>query len=212
MATWDSFVAVADSPEPGSMTPSPFANTTARLLGGAILALGLIAAPAAMAADRRMVTFDSASPDARRLTGAGLTFVFTRSFFRTRILAVRATAVPVGIIPRPSRDGQINGQLDSLMGPDRGRGELYEIDAEKGEGRVMIQAFCPGARRGWLAIGSVYARKPLRVHAFGDDGTGGVRLCAAMDFSWRGEWTLPQPGRTDVTSAVFKPDYGRPGS
>lgn len=194
------------------MTPCHISRPAARLLGATALILGLTVAPAAMAADKRMVTFDSASPDARRLTGAGLTFVFSRSFFRTRILAVRATAVPVGIIPHPSRDGRINGLLDGLMGPDRGRGELYEIDAEKGEGRVMIQAFCPGARRGWLAIGSVHARRPLRVHAFGDDGEGGVRLCAAMDFSWRGEWTLPQPGRTDVTSAVFKPDYGRPGS
>jgi hypothetical protein len=194
------------------MIPSIVSRPSARLLAATAILFVLAAAPPALAADKRMVTFDSASPDARRLTGAGLTFVFTRSFFRTQILAVRATAVPVGIVPRLSHDGQINSQLDSLMGEDRGRGELYEIDAEKGEGKVMIQAFCPGARRGWLAIGAVYARKPLRVHAFGDDGSGGVRLCAAMDFSWRGEWTMPRPGRTDVTSAVFKPDYGRPGS
>jgi hypothetical protein len=115
------------------MIPSIVSRPSARLLAATAILFVLAAAPPALAADKRMVTFDSASPDARRLTGAGLTFVFTRSFFRTQILAVRATAVPVGIVPRPSHDGQINSQLDSLMGEDRGRGELYEIDAEKGE-------------------------------------------------------------------------------
>ena len=45
-----------------------------------------------------MVSYDAVSPDARKLTGAGLTFVFTKSFLRTRVLAVHATAVPVGVV------------------------------------------------------------------------------------------------------------------
>jgi hypothetical protein len=171
----------------------------------------MIAAPA-QAASKRMVTYDSASPDAKRLTGAGLTFVFTRQFFQTRILAVRATAVPVGVIPRPSRDGEANRAMDALMDANAGRGEIYEIDPEKAEGKVMIQAFCPGSTKGWLAIGGVNDRKPLRVYAFGDDASGGIRKCAAMDFTWRGEWQLPQPKGGDTKAAVFRPDYGRPGS
>lgn len=177
----------------------------------ALLPAALLAAPA-QAADKRMVTYDSASPDARRLTGAGLTFVFTRQFFRTNILAVRATAVPVGVVPEPSRDADVNRRLDALMGDDRGRGELYEIDPDKAEGKVMIQAFCPGSTKGWLAIGAVNNRKPLRVHAFGDDGAGGVKLCAAMDFTWRGEWQMPKPKGGDTRAAVTRPTYGRPGS
>lgn len=177
------------------------------------LAAALAVPSVAAAADKRMVTFDSASPDARRLTGAGLTFVFTRSFMRTRILAVRATAVPVGVIPKPSRDGAVNRQLDALMGEDAGSGELYEIDPEAEQGKVMIQAFCPGSTKGWLAIGPVYSRKPIKVHAFGDDpATGQIRLCAAMDFTWRGEWTLPKTGTGRTMQDVFKPDFGRPGS
>ncbi len=185
-----------------------------KTLAAALAALMTLAAAApARAADKRMVTYDSASPDARRLTGAGLTFVFTRSFFRTRILAVRATAVPVGVVPKPSRDAAVNRQLDALMGDDAGRGDLYEIDSEKEQGRVMIQAFCPGSKRGWLAIGAVYNRKPLRVHAFGDDpATGQPRLCAAMDFTWRGEWVMPRTNSSNPTDSVFRPDYGRPGS
>jgi hypothetical protein len=182
------------------------------LLALAALTPALLLAAPAQAADKRMVTYDSASPDARRLTGAGLTFVFTRQFFRTNILAVRATAVPVGVVPKPSRDGSVNQKLDALMGEERGRGELYEIDMEKAEGKVMVQAFCPGSTRGWLAIGAVNTRKPLRVHAFGDDGAGGVKLCAAMDFTWRGEWQMPKPRGGDTRAAVTKPSYGRPGN
>lgn len=179
------------------------------LAGLAAVSLTAVAAPA-QAADKRMVTWDSASSEARRLTGAGLTFVFTRQYFRTNILAVRATAVPVGVVPKASRDGDINRQLDGLMGPDAGRGEFYEIDPEKAEGKVMITAFCPGSTKGWLAIGPVYTRKPLRVHAFGDDGAGGVKLCAAMDFTWKGEWQMPKPKGGNTRAAVTKPSYGRP--
>lgn len=179
------------------------------LAGLAAAAVTALAAPV-QAADKRMVTFDSASSEARRLTGAGLTFVFTRQYFRTNILAVRATAVPVGVVPKASNDGAINRQLDALMGPDSGKGELYEIAPDKAEGKVMIAAFCPGSTKGWLAIGPVYTRKPLRVHAFGDDGAGGVKLCAAMDFTWRGEWQMPKPKGGNTRAAVTKPTYGRP--
>lgn len=181
--------------------------------GMAALFLSAAAASPALAAQKRMVSYDSASLAARRLTGAGLTFVFTKSFFRTRVLAVRATAVPVGVVPRPSGDGAVNRKLDALMGPDAGAGTLYVIDPKVQEGQVMIQAFCPGSRTGWLSIGTIAPHRDLRVHAFGDDpATGEPRLCAAMDFTFRGEWRMPGPINDGVTDRVFRPDYGKPGS
>lgn len=178
----------------------------------AALILSALAAPA-WAAQKRMVSYDSASPTAKRLTGAGLTFVFTKSFLRTKILAIRATAVSVGIVPRSSGDGAVNRKLDALMGDDAGKSNLFSIDREAQEGRVMIQAFCPGSTKGWLAIGAIAFRRDLRVHAFGDDpATGEPRLCAVMDFSFRGEWRMPGPANAGVTDRVFRPDYGKPGS
>ncbi|MDP1737338.1 MAG: hypothetical protein Q8L23_07845 [Caulobacter sp.] len=178
----------------------------------AALVLSAAAAPA-WAAQKRMVSYDSASPAAKRLTGAGLTFVFTKSFFRTRVLAVRATAVPVGVVPHPSSDGATNRKLDALMGADAGNGTLYEIDPKAAEGKVMIQAFCPGSKTGWLSIGTIAPHRDLRVHAFGDDPTTGEpRLCATMDFTFRGEWRMPGPINDGVTDRVFRPDYGKPGS
>jgi hypothetical protein len=179
-----------------------------------VAALVLAVAAPAWAAAKRMVTYDSASPAARRLTGAGLTFVFTKSFLRTRIVAIRATAVPVGVLPRLSSDGAINRKLDGLTGEDAGQGTLYEIDPQAAEGKVMIQAFCPGSKAGWLSIGRIAFRRDLRVHAFGDDpASGEPRLCAVMDFSFRSEWRMPGPVTPGVTDRVFRPDYGkRPGT
>lgn len=176
------------------------------LLGAALLAL-LSAAPA-QAADKRMVSYDAISPDARRLTGAGLTFVFTKSFLRTRVLAVHATAVPVGVLVEPSGDGQTNQKLDVLMGDDARTGGLYRIDPSEKQGAVMVQAFCPGSTSGWLAIGAIAHAQPLKVHAFGDDpATGEPRLCAEMEFAYRGEWRMPKPNAADTTAAVFQPNW-----
>lgn len=173
----------------------------------------LVAAAPSTAAVKRMVTYDSASPDARRLTGAGLTFVFTKSLLRQRVLAVRATAVAVGVIPEPLRDSDTIRALDGLMGEDVGTGTLYAISPDKAEGKVMIQAFCPGATQGWLAISPIAHNRDLRVHAFGADAAGQTRLCAVMDFAWRGEWRMPNPNTSDVTARVMAPDYiKKPGS
>jgi len=187
---------------------------TAPRIAAAAALLALAAIAPAQAATKRMVTYDSTSADARRLTGAGLTFVFTKSMIgATRILAIRATAVPVGVIPRPLNDGDTVRKLDALMGEDARTGTLYEIDPDAAEGKVMVQAFCPGAKTGWLSIGPIAHQREMRVHAFGADETGEARLCAVMDFAWRGEWRMPNPNTADITQRVMRPDYVRtPGS
>lgn len=173
------------------------------------LALALLAAAPAQAADRRMVTYDSASPEATRLTGAGLTFVFETSLLRTRVLAVRATAVPVGAVVRRS-GGEVNRRLDALMGQDARTGTLYEVDPTEEQGKIMVQAFCPGSKAGWLAIGAIVRNRPLRVHAFGDDPAGGgPRLCGVMDFSYHGEWRAPRYNTADPTQEIFQPVWTR---
>ncbi|HEX6859350.1 MAG TPA: hypothetical protein VF138_04015 [Caulobacteraceae bacterium] len=175
-----------------------------RLIAAAVLSL-LAAAPA-HAADKRMVSYDSASAEARRLTGAGLTFVFTKSMMRTRVLAVHATAVPVGVVLEPAPG--MERKLDPLMGEAAGSGALYEIRPDEKQGPVMVQAFCPGSTKGWLAIGPIAHARPLRVHAFGDDPrTGEPRLCGVMEFDYRGEWRLPRTNSDDPTDYVFSPNW-----
>ena len=171
-------------------------------------ALALLSVVPAKAAEKGMVSFDAVSPKARELTGEGLTFSYVKGFLRTRVTAVRATAVPVGVLVKPVDDGGLTAKLDRLAGEDAKLGTLYTI-ADAQDAQVMIQAFCPGSKSGWLSIGPIMHARPLRVLAFGDDpGTGEPKLCAAMDFQFRGEWRLPDGiNHGDPTDTVFAPDY-----
>lgn len=170
-------------------------------------AFALLAAVPAHAADKGMVSFDAESPKARELTGEGLTFSYEKGLLRTRVTAVRATAVPVGVTVKPLTDGRLIEKMDRLAGENARLGTLYTIsDAQ--DAQVMIQAFCPGSKTGWLSIGPIRHAEPLRVLAFGDDpGTGDPKLCATMDFQFRGEWRMPKTNTADPTDTVFAPDY-----
>lgn len=171
-------------------------------------AFAFLAAVPANAADKGMVSYDALSPKARELTGEGLTFSYSKTFLHMRVLAIRATAVPVGVIVTPLTDGRIAGKLDRLAGADAKVGSLYLIHPDEEQGNVMVQAFCPGSKTGWLSIGPIRHAEPLRVYAFGDDpGTGEPKLCATMDFQFRGEWRMPKTNTADPTDTVFAPDY-----
>jgi hypothetical protein len=57
----------------------------------------------------------------------------------------------------------------------------------------MVHAFCPGSTKGWLVFGPLRPRQDVTVHALGDDpATGKARLCASLNFTFRGEWALPK--------------------
>jgi hypothetical protein len=172
-------------------------------------ALALLVAVPANAAEKGMVSYDALSPTARDLTGEGLTFSYSKSLLHMRVLAIRATAVPVGVIVTPLTDGRIAQKLDRLAGADAKVGSLYVIHPDEEQGNVMVQAFCPGSKSGWLSIGPIRHAEPLRVYAFGDDpGTGEPKLCATMDFQFRGEWRMPDGiNHGDPTDTVFAPDY-----
>ena len=163
----------------------------------AIALLAAIAAPAA--AETRMFSYDPISPDARRLTGAGLTVVFDQKLTRTKALKVLATGVPVQgrLITGKPKDLGPQG-LAGMSGVDADAA-LYEIDPAFAQGRIYIRAFCPGAARLWLSFSRIATRRDLRVQAFGDDpkAPGSARLCGTLDFSWRGEWKLPRGSLPD---------------
>lgn len=172
-------------------------------------AFAMAAVVPAAAAERGMVSYDAVSPKARELTGEGLTFSYAKSLFHKRVTAVRATAVPVGVIVKPLEDGRVAAKLDRLAGENARAGSLYLIDPHEQDANVMVQAFCPGSKTAWLSIGPIEHARPLKVLAFGDDpGTGEPKLCASMDFQFHGEWRMPDGvNHGDPTDWVFAPDY-----
>lgn len=160
--------------------------------GGA--ALALVAATAA-AAETRMFSYDPISPDARRLTGAGVTILFNQGLLGGgRPIKVLATGVPAEARLKDGRQKDLGpGGLSGLQGVDADA-TLYEVDAKAAQGKVYVRAFCPGSTRLWLSFSTIVVRRDLRIQAFGDDpqAMGKARLCGTLDFSYRGEWRLPK--------------------
>ena len=166
------------------------------------LALACLATGMAGAAhaERKMYSYDPISPDARRLTGAGLTVLFDKKLTGTRVVKVLATGVPVQGRLVDGREKDLGpGGLKAMDGVDADA-DLYEIDPKFEQGRVYIRAFCPGSTRLWLSFSRLAVHRDLRVQAFGDPpkgAAGPARLCGTLDFSYRGEWKLPAGNRPD---------------
>ncbi|WP_419253599.1 hypothetical protein ACN2C6_18535 [Caulobacter sp. ErkDOM-YI] len=167
------------------------------------LTLSVILAACALAttahAERRMFSYDPISPDAKRLTGAGLTVLFDQGLMGARPIKVLATGVPAQGLLIKGKDRDLGPKgLAGLEGVDA-EASLYEVDPKAEQGRVYIRAFCPGATRLWLSFSRIAVRRDLRIQALGDDpkSSGPARVCGTLDFSWRGEWKLPDGRRPD---------------
>lgn len=161
-----------------------------------VLALLAVAGPA-VAADR-MFSYDPISPDAKRLTGRGLTFIFDQGLMNTRAKRVLATAVSAQAELKPVGDGVLGKGGRAALG-EPVAGGLYEVDPKRTQGRVYIRAWCPGSTRLWMAIGRFGYSQPLALTAIGDDPAkpGAARICARMEFAFKGEWKLPGRGAPD---------------
>ena len=164
----------------------------------AAVALTLASPVAAFAADR-MYSYDPANPEAKRLTGRGLTFIFERSMMRTRAKRVMATAVSAQAWLKPAGDKVLGTGGRVALGGEPIEGDLYEVDATRGQGRVFVRAWCPGSTKLWMAIPRFGYSQPLSVVAVGDDPKvkDGFRVCSRMEFGFRGEWKLPGRGAPD---------------
>lgn len=172
------------------------------------LALSIVLAAATLSsaahAERRMFSYDPISPDAKRLTGAGLTVLFEQGLLGVKPIKVLATGVPAQGLLIKGREKDLGPRgLAGLDGVDA-KADLYEVDPKAEQGKVYIRAFCPGATRLWLSFSNIALRRDLRVQALGDvpgkpgaEVPGQTRVCGTLDFSWRGEWKLPGGARPD---------------
>lgn len=171
------------------------------------VALALLAVTTARA-ETRMFSYDPISPDAKRLTGAGVTILFNQGLLGSgRPVKVLATGVPAEARLRDGRQKDLGpGGLAAMAGVDADA-MLFEVDAKAAQGKVYVRAFCPGSTRLWLSFSTIAIRRDLRIQAFGDDpkaeapnGEKKARLCGTLDFSYRGEWRLPKNRAPDPMS------------
>jgi len=178
--------------------------------GAALLATSVALSPLAASAARaetRMFSYDPISPDAKRLTGAGVTILFSQGLLGPgQPIKVLATGVPAEARLKDGRQKDLGpGGLAAMEGVDTGV-SLYEVDSKLAQGKIYVRAFCPGSSRLWLSFSTIAIRRDLRIQAFGDDPKAAkdsgakARLCGTLDFSYRGEWRLPNGRAPDPMS------------
>jgi len=158
----------------------------------AILATALAATASAAQANVRIFSYDPA--DAATQAAAGpLTFEFDQRLIFIKVLRVRSTQGQAAADLKPASEGALGpGGLTRLIGAQSHERDLYEVEAAD-QGADLIHAFCPGSTRAWMAFGKLAEDRDLTVRVLGDTPGGGpARLCRTFDFSFHGEWRVPE--------------------
>ncbi len=161
------------------------------------LAVGYAAACApAHAATTRMFSYDPGDAETRAAAGP-MTFQFQQGLFGSRFIALRSTEADATVELSPASEAVLGRSLKSVTGADAEDRRLYQIKAAD-EGDALVAALCPGSKRGWLAIGKPVYGQDLRVAVIGDTPAVTPRLCRNLQFTFRGEWRLPNDGKFDT--------------
>jgi hypothetical protein len=156
------------------------------MLDRALPALCLTLIATSAAADTRYLAFDASDRVTTALT-RGVTLEVRRGMFG---------AVSVHQIISTTARGSAAIRRG---GPDEARRVLPEGSAEnavysivqEGDGRGLARALCPGADETFLVLGRVRAGRPMVMQASGRWPDGRFRHCVTLNYSYRGEWSLP---------------------
>ena len=165
-------------------------------------AAAILLIPTAASAGRLIYSYDSATPVTQQMTENGLTFVFDKHIMSTRVLKLVETQDVGEADVKPASERDLGASKAKLLGSNLASySDLYEI-VQKGDGVALVRALCPGAVRGFLAIGPLKPDRDLKIYAFGRDAAGAARFCVTLDYNFHGAWALPpvdlpQPDRTD---------------
>ena len=186
-----------DPPTPASPVLPPGAGGRERLAALAV-ALSIATGPAAAAI--RQFSYDPANPETRAAAGS-LTFVINQTMFSTRVLKLRATEAQATADLRRADPSVIGRAFERA-----GERDVYEV-LPADDGAALIEAFCPGSKRAWMAFSPVRRDQDLSVKVVGDSpGGGGPRLCRDFAFNFHGEWLAP-PGAPPAFGPVGPPHF-----
>ena len=154
-----------------------------RLILPLALAASALAGPAL--ADEHFYAFDPANSSARLMT-RGVTLQVERGWFgATRVERLYSTA------------GEGSAALD------RGGLSDGELRGALGLGRVL----CPGAQEVFLVVGRVRPLRTLTMHAIGRGAAGTALHCATLEYTYRGEWSQPDPRDVRGEGPVSPPRF-----
>lgn len=151
------------------------------ILISALVVASAAAGPAA--ADTRFLAFDARDRTTQALT-RGVTLEVERGLFGA--VAVRnlfsSTSRGSARFERGGPDAVRQALPDGAS-----ESGVYSI-VQKGDGRGLARALCPGADESWVVIGRVKAGRPMTMHAVGRWSDGQYRHCVELNYDYRGEW------------------------
>ncbi len=178
----------------------------ARLALAALAAFALAGGEAG--ASVRLYSYDPADQATREASGP-LTFQFNQTLTLTRVMNVRSTEGEATADLKPADERALGaGGLARLIGAKAKERDLYAITPGD-EGDALTSALCPGSKRAWLAMSRPRRDRDLQVFVLGDDPAGGpARRCAALAFTFHGEWRLPAGAKFDERQ-LERPNFPR---
>ena len=154
------------------------------------LALAAVAFAGPALADEHFYAFDPASSSARLMT-RGVTLQVERGWFgATRVERLYSTAGEGSAAL--DRGGLSDSELRSALPAGATETNVYRIEPE-GAGAALGRVLCPGAQEVFLVFGRVRPLRDLTMHAIGRGAAGTALHCATLQYTYRGEWTQPDP-------------------
>lgn len=168
------------------------------------LLLATAAAGSATADSVRYLSFDANSESARWRTG-DVTVAIRRSLLTRRVdMLFRRRGSDLPLLPSDA-PFEVNA-IRALIGdhdPDGVR--LYSVEPRAGAKFMPIA--CEGlAQKAWIAISEPRPYRPLAIWVVRwDEQARRPVLCVAMDYRFRGEWTMPPtPNRSAEESPFYR--------
>jgi len=168
-----------------------------------VAVMAALARPAAADA-LRLYSYDPNNEETRAAAGP-LTFEFRQGLFHITMISVRATEAKATAYLKPAAERDLGPDgLRPLIG-DAPQRDLYQVQPDQ-EGSALIAAFCPGARRAWMAFGKPRLGRDLRVFVLGPTPQGAtVHVCRTFDFGFHGAWQLPPTNKVPPPIASESP-------
>ena len=173
-----------------------------RLILPLALAASGLAGPAL--ADEHFYAFDPANSSARLMT-RGVTLQVERGWFgATRVERLYSTAGEGSAALE--RGGLSDGELRGALPAGATESNVYRIEPE-GAGAALGRVLCPGAQEVFLVVGRVRPLRTLTMHAIGRGAAGTALHCATLEYTYRGEWSQPDPRDVRGEGPVSPPRF-----
>ena len=104
------------------------------------------------------------------------------------------------------RGGLSDGELRGALPAGATESNVYRIEPE-GAGAALGRVLCPGAQEVFLVVGRVRPLRTLTMHAIGRGAAGTALHCATLEYTYRGEWSQPDPRDVRGEGPVSPPRF-----